>query len=683
MKREFLMVLITALLSVLTGCDAISPFIGEDLKIAICDRDGDGLARASEYCGGNDCDDGDQNAGEPTDWYRDVDSDTYGAGEAELSCTQPDGFVDHNGDCDDTDELVNPDATEVCNGYDDNCDGNIDDENINVWYADADEDTYGDPNTTLTQCDQPDGYVDNALDCLDTDGTVNPDGTEVCDDGIDQDCNNIVDDADGSQTWYADIDGDGYGDADNTLDTCVESPEGYVQDATDCDDSVYDTSPAAFEACGDGIDNDCDDIIDDDAEDVPWYRDADEDGYGDPNEAQTNCAPPSGYVGNAQDCDDIDTEVNPGVEEVCNNGVDDNCDDSSEDCRIVGALSTVDAEASYRSESTNSYASTNVAMGDVDGDGVLDVVIGVPRDDTAASDAGAVYIFLSPTSGTYVLTDADFLVTGANASDYFGSTLAVGDADGDGNADLLVGAPGTDMPSANVGSVALFLGPFAGDREYTDADMTIRGSEANGEIGAYGLAVEAGWVAYGGPWLDSGAGFVYLFVFAEGEWSTSDTTSSLEGSSSSQLGTDVLLSDIDADGEVDLIVGAPGTNQALLFYGPISGTLTTASADASVTGSYGSGTGTALATGDTDGNGAVDLIIGAPDDDQAFLFYGPLSGALSTASADASVTGSSGSGTGTALATGDTDGNGAEDILLGAPKEDGVGGSFLFLGLNL
>jgi len=93
---------------------------------------------------------------------------------------------------------------------------------------------------------------------------VNPGAIEVCDsDDTDEDCSGAADDADsgvdssGFITFYADDDGDGYGDPARSVDQC-DQPSGYVTDATDCDDSDPSTYPEAAEIDGDGLDQDCD-----------------------------------------------------------------------------------------------------------------------------------------------------------------------------------------------------------------------------------------------------------------------------------------------------------------------------------------------------------------------------------------------------------------------------------------
>ncbi len=125
-------------------------------------------------------------------------------------------------------------------------------------------------------------------------------------------------------TWYADADGDGYGDSSDSQDAC-SAPSGYVADSTDCDDSDNAINPGAAEAC-DGIDNDCDSSVDEGVQ-TTFYRDADGDGYGDSSDSQDACSAPSGYVADSTDCDDSDNAINPGAAEACD-GIDNDCDSS-------------------------------------------------------------------------------------------------------------------------------------------------------------------------------------------------------------------------------------------------------------------------------------------------------------------------------------------------------------------
>jgi hypothetical protein len=131
-------------------------------------------------------------------FYYDADSDTYGIdAETALACTAPAGFVSSGGDCNDNEPQVNPVATEICNGIDDDCDGFFDDEDPDVTgadlYADSDGDNFGDPNSILVSCIPVQGYVSDNTDCDDADGNVHPGVAEDCFNLLDDDCDGGVD----------------------------------------------------------------------------------------------------------------------------------------------------------------------------------------------------------------------------------------------------------------------------------------------------------------------------------------------------------------------------------------------------------------------------------------------------------------------------------------------------------
>ena len=307
-------------------------------SVSFADVDGDGYTSdadcndfdaainpgMSETCNGIDdnCD-GNIDEGVLTTYYADADGDTYGdASNSTMACSMPEGYVTDNTDCNDSDAAVNPGATEVCNGVDDNCDGNIDEGVQTTFYADADGDGYGDASSSLSACSAPEGYVTDNTDCNDGDAAVNPGATEVCN-GIDDNCDGNIDEDLTFDTWYADADGDGYGDAVMSATTCDGAPEGYVADNTDCNDGDAAVNPGATEVCN-GIDDNCDGNTDEGVE-TTFYADADGDGYGDAGSTTSACSAPEGYVADNTDCNDADAAVNPGATEVCN-GVDDNCD---------------------------------------------------------------------------------------------------------------------------------------------------------------------------------------------------------------------------------------------------------------------------------------------------------------------------------------------------------------------
>ena len=289
---------------------------------------------AEELCDGidNDCDGlVDEDASDALTWYTDADGDGYGdLDSAVLACDAPEGTTDDATDCDDSDPETFPGAAERCDGVDNDCDGTVDEDLNEVWYADADGDGYGNPANSTDSCDPGEGWVADDTDCDDTDSTVHPGADEACND-IDDDCDGVADEG-LETTWYADADGDGFGDPDVSILDC-EPGAGWVDDDADCDDANSDIHPDATEVC-DELDNDCDGLVDDDDDSVTgtttWYSDGDGDGYGDDSSTSTACTAPSGTVAYGGDCDDADPAYNPGASEAdCTDPADYNCDGST------------------------------------------------------------------------------------------------------------------------------------------------------------------------------------------------------------------------------------------------------------------------------------------------------------------------------------------------------------------
>nr|WP_128796777.1 MopE-related protein [Corallococcus coralloides] len=283
---------------------------------------------ASEVCDGldNNCSGAVDEGVKPT-WYRDADGDGYGtSSQSTQACSKPTGYVANVTDCDDTRANVSPGASEVCDGLDNNCNGQSDEGVGGLWYRDADGDGYGNPSLSAAACGQPSGYVSNAGDCNDSNAGIRPGATEVCD-GVDNNCSGAVDEGVKS-TWYRDADGDGYGVSSQSTQACSR-PSGYVGNSGDCNDSNSSIHPGAYDYC-DGIDNNCNGARDEDDSGSTWYRDADGDGYGNPNNSTDACSRPSGYVSIAGDCNDSSSSVRPGATEVCD-GVDNNCNGSTDE----------------------------------------------------------------------------------------------------------------------------------------------------------------------------------------------------------------------------------------------------------------------------------------------------------------------------------------------------------------
>ncbi len=387
---------------------------------------------ADETCDGvdNNCNgDTDEMPVDATAWFEDADGDGYGnAGTSESACSAPSGFVDdstdchdfdpdiHPGadesdctdpvdyncdgsvgyedsdgdgfpaceDCDDADPSALPGGIEVCDGADNDCDGEVDVGAIDatVWYDDVDGDGHGDPDTAIEACDPPEGAIDQAGDCDDALDTIFPGAGELCD-GADNDCDGHIDEeASDPTTWYADADGDGYGGSGFVIESCTQ-PSGFVDSATDCDDLDADAFPGNAEVC-DGADNDCNGSVDDGAPDVgTWYRDADGDGYGDTNDSVTACEAPAGYVELDGDCNDGAAGVRPLAPEYCN-GVDDDCSGTIDDNPINPGTWWPDADADGFGDAATPIRACSQPIGTLSNDwdcddGDFDVKPGVPE----------------------------------------------------------------------------------------------------------------------------------------------------------------------------------------------------------------------------------------------------------------------------------------------------------------
>lgn len=269
---------------------------------------------AKELCDGrdNDCDDKIDD-GATSVFYEDRDGDGYGDSDAiATGCVPSTGYVALYGDCDDTESSIHPSAEEVCDSIDNDCDGWVDPNIELTWYQDNDGDGHGDPATIASACVAPEEFVADATDCNDHDVEIYASAVEACD-LKDNDCDGKIDE-DGVQTWYKDIDGDGFGNPDTRLDACGK-PEGYVHDKTDCNDHDAVIYPAAAESC-DSKDNDCDGAVDEEGVST-FYRDYDKDGQGDPADSRQGCNMPSDFVASSGDCNDRDSVIYSGAVESC------------------------------------------------------------------------------------------------------------------------------------------------------------------------------------------------------------------------------------------------------------------------------------------------------------------------------------------------------------------------------
>ncbi len=372
MRFALTSVLVTVALS--TGCRSTADDLDEDGYDVLSDCNDDDASvhpGATELCNGVDdnCSGAvDEDATDATTWYADADGDGVGSNAAgTVACAAPEGHVDTSGDCDDSNAAINPSASddcaididfncdgsigyvdsdddgwaaceecndgdasispsaiEICDGVDNDCDSETDEAGAvgaTDWYADTDNDGFGDASAATSACDQPTGTVTNDTDCDDSASAVFPGADELCN-GADDNCNSVIDeDATDAPTWFADSDGDGAGGTTFSVDAC-EAPDGYVATSTDCDDLDAATYPGATEICDD-VDNDCDSSTPT-LDPTTYYLDADGDGYG-ISVTTTDCVQPSGWAPLTGDCDDADAATNPGTFDYPSNGIDDDC----------------------------------------------------------------------------------------------------------------------------------------------------------------------------------------------------------------------------------------------------------------------------------------------------------------------------------------------------------------------
>ena len=506
-----------------------------------------------------------------------------------------------------------------------------------------------------------------------------------------------------------------------------EDEDGYPADE-DCDDSDPDIHPGADEHC-DGLDEDCDGDVDEDAVDrESWYVDSDGDGWGDPDSETLVCEQPSDTVAEGGDCDDGDPELHPGARELCWDDIDNDCDgEVDEHCTVPEDYPLEGADAVLYGVDADDNAGFAVASaGDVNADGYADVVIGAPNaawwgdelgDSYEVGDSsGAAMIVLGPISADLQLDQTDARVQGASRDyghsniDAGWSVAGVGDTNGDGFDDVLIGDPNYfwhDVHSNDRNGMAgLFLGPISGLLDLWGADAIFDDGgyyvklgydvASGGDLNGDGLNDVLVGVPYANYEALGGGGVRIMTGPMSGNLSAADATAYLYSDSEYDLAGSVVsgAGDFDGDGLDDILVGAPGDSQvyerggaAYLVLSHAEGVQAIAEAEVVLFGeSEHEKLGWALASaGDLDDDGYGDIVLGshlaselAEDSGAAYIFYGrSWYGEASVSNlddADAVLSGAEdGDKAGRAVdGAGDVDGDGHSDLIIGQSSSSGT-----------
>lgn len=322
---------------------------------------------------------------------------------------------------------------------------------------------------------------------------------------------------------------------------------------------------------------------------------------------------------------------------------------------LAASISASSANVKLIGETTDDQLGSSVASGDVNNDGIADIIVGAPFENTGGSDAGAVYVFYGSTSlaSSIDASLANVKLTGEDADDRFGTSITSGDVNKDGIADIIVGATGDDSGGSNAGAAYIFYGSstLSSSIDASVANVKLVGENAND---FFGQSAATGDV--------NNSGISDIIVGAIGE----DTGGGIAGAVYVFYGSTSLAASIDASAANVKIIGEDGGDQL----------------------------GISVATGDVNGSGILDILAGADQNTAggsaagaAYVFYGSasLASSIDASAANVKLIGEDDEDNfGISISSGDVNNNGITDILVGAqqtgPGISHQGAAYVFYG---